>query len=377
MKILLIHPFIQLGGGELVILRLANYFVKKGYTVGIACCFVNNQFLDTIDTRITFYTPPAFIAHFCQQQRLFLATIGFFILLIQTTLLSFSFDILFPHNFPSIFFAAIGKFFSNKKILWEYNEGAQLPKSLAFLEEFSAKQSDEMIVLDNKNKKVAKKRFQKNASVIRPGIDFTYWSGKAVKDKKYNNKTILLSVGKLHPQKNQILLLDVLVQVLPKIPSLHLVLVGTGPDFERITRRIHELHLEKYVTLTGSISNPQLRNLYHSAFLVCFPALDQTWGLTPFEALCQQTVSIVSSEAGAAEVLSPNKIALIADPTSEDFSKEIIKAYRNKATLMKIGKKGYRYVKENLTWENFYEGVENVMQKNLINKRVISSPSLQ
>lgn len=370
MKILLIHPFIQVGGGELVIIRLANYFVKRGHTVGIVCCFVDTQFTEKIDKRIIFYTPHSVLSSLTRLHKGLLIICGFPYLLFATVFLAKKYDVLFPHNFPSIFFASVAKLFFKTPLVWEYNEGAPLPKFLSFLEDISGKTSDAVIVLDNKNKIVVKKRFGKIATVLRPGVDFSFWSHLTSADASFAKKTILLSVGKLHPQKNQILLIDVAAQLLSKIPSLHVILVGKGPDHGRIIKKIIDLKMTKHITLTGSISNDNLRRLYKSAFVVCFPARDQTWGLTPFEALCQKTVSIVSDEAGAGEVLGPNRIALIAKPTVADFTCTILKAYKQKELLARIGKKGYTFVKENLTWENFSKQVEEIVRDTVLKKQL-------
>lgn len=361
MKILLIHPFLQLGGGEQVIVRLANFFVQKGHTVGIACAFADTRFLGRIDKRVTLFVPSKTVATLSQSHRIFLALLGMPALLLLSIGLSFSFDVLFPHNFPAIFFAAVAKLFSNKKIVWEFNEGAPMPKMLYFLEEWVGKMADKVIVLDEKNKKKVRKRFGKVAHILRPGVDFGYWSvgGKGERGKE-KGQVILLSVGKLHPQKNQIMLVDVAQKLLPKIPTVQVVLVGNGPDKERILKRVKDLHMQKQVTLAGVVSNEALRMLYKNAFLVCFPARDQTWGLTPFEALCQKTVSIVSDEAGAAEVLKPAKLALIAAPTGEDFTNTILKAYKNPSALKNMGERGKEFVRKNLTWEKFGEEAEKL-----------------
>lgn len=365
MKILLIHPFIQLGGAELVMIKQANYFVSKGHQVGIACVYVNERFLEKIDSRVSIYTPQKYISFLCSKSKLMLLFLGLPALTYIVTAKSFFYDLLFPHNFPSILSAVVGNFFSNKKIVWEFNEGAPMVKGLYFLENLVASFANSIIVLDKKNQKVVRKRFNKQATVIHPGVDVAYWS-KKVTANTFANKTLLLSVGKLHPQKNQILLLSVLANLLPKHPSLHLVLIGKGPDEKRIQARMHDFHLEKHVSLLGNIDNPTLRKFYSSTFLLCFPAIQQTWGLTPFEALCQKKISVISQDCGAAEVLGPENIALLAHPTVKDFSNKISWALTHKTTIQKMGEKGYFFVKNTLTWNDFCSSVYATLKKTIV-----------
>lgn len=357
MKVLFIHPFIQLGGGEKVIIRLCNYFIKKNHTVSIVCLYRDTHFVEKIDTKIQWHMPPRVISSILQKNRLFLICFGMPILAILTIIHSFSYDLLFPHNFPSVLFAACAKIFSHKPILFEFNEQFSKMWGLSYIETLAGRFSDFIIVLDKKNERTAKDTFLKPAEIIHPGIDYAYWSGRTSKDKKYAQKTLIISVGKLHIQKNQIILLSAVKQLIPKIPNIHLVLIGKGPDEKRIRGKMQLLSLQKHVTLAGIVSDTTLRKFYKTALVVCFPALDQTWGLTPFEALCQRTASIVSSQAGAADILKSQQIALIAKPTASNFAQEILFAKKNQFLLKNMGRKGKAYVSRHLDWNQFCQKV--------------------
>lgn len=66
---------------------------------------------------------------------------------------------------------------------------------------------------------------------------------------------MVLSIGRLHSQKNHHLLLEAFAQVLPQIPNAHLVIVGEGPLKESLLRRIDALELSAKVSLVGYQEN--------------------------------------------------------------------------------------------------------------------------
>lgn len=63
-------------------------------------------------------------------------------------------------------------------------------------------------------------------------------------------------VGRFSPEKNHDFLIDVFTEILSFNPSVKLVLVGDGPERERIQKRVDQLGLDKNVFFTGLVKNP-------------------------------------------------------------------------------------------------------------------------
>jgi len=74
----------------------------------------------------------------------------------------------------------------------------------------------------------------------------------------------LLFVGNLYPKKNVGLLLEFITKLLPIYPKIHLQIVGSGPEFEKLSNLMKDLSLEKNVQLVGRIDNEELRLRYSS-----------------------------------------------------------------------------------------------------------------
>jgi len=101
----------------------------------------------------------------------------------------------------------------------------------------------------------------------------------------------------------------------------------------------------------GSISEDELRSLYHACDVNLFPVKDQTWGLVPFEALAAGKPSIVAEGCGAAEIMGREKMGFLINPNVEDLTEAVTFTLKHPELVEDMVKRGQRFVRENLTWE--------------------------
>ncbi len=372
MKVLIINSWIRMGGAESLCLELADFLVKNGHEVGILSAFVDFSYAEknTLN-KIQFITPWKFLGELSKKHLSLFAVLGCPAILFLALKNGKRFDIYNAHNFPGLWVSVITGIVFGKKIVWHFNEKQPLPQKIEFLDKIFIKRVNEITVLDEKNVLEVGQLFKRNALLIRAGIDYALWSKKEKSPdylmKQYNlsGKTILLSVGKIHPQKNQGSLIDALSLLKDKIPNIILVLVGVPIYKKKLREKAKRLNISERVVFTGIVSGETLRSLYNQAFLLCFPAFDQTWGLTPFEALCQDTASIVSSQAGVAETLGKEKIGFVAEPTAQAFADKILFALENKPMVLEMVKRGKEYVRHNFTWDFFGKTYLEIFRKTL------------
>jgi glycosyltransferase involved in cell wall biosynthesis len=98
-----------------------------------------------------------------------------------------------------------------------------------------------------------------------------------------------------------------------------------------------------------------------------FPALNQSWGLTPFEALCAGKISVVSTESGASELLSEKEIGVVCEPTPKDFGAQILDIFENRGRYDHVAEQGHRYIKRHLTWDRYARSVLQLMNEVMSN----------
>lgn len=100
---------------------------------------------------------------------------------------------------------------------------------------------------------------------------------------------VLLTVGRIDPQKNQMLAVESLAGLHERVPDAHLVLIGhvTNEAYEAaLSRAIAERGLQPRVTLIRGIasSSPDLANAFHAADLFLLPSIHEPFGIVILEA---------------------------------------------------------------------------------------------
>lgn len=388
MKILLIMPWIKQGGAELIAVQAAHQLRQLGHEVRLAALFVDYSKMSLEATKINYLTLSKKVSHWLQKSKTLCYFLGPFFLLRLVLREARWADVLFPHSLPSYWVASVAGKLCRKKVIWLCNEPPRKRKpgeagfadwlmwrmADSFLDRLFVQGVNKVIVYSRGIAQEVKQRYQKGAILARLGTDFNFFSKTDRKETsglkrkhRLDNKFVLLMVGKLHPQKNQRLAVEVLANILPRVKNAVLVLVGEGSDKEKLRIKSEKLKIGDKVVFVGFCPPETVRAWYAVADLVLFPSVGQTalvgqsWGFIPFEALCQEKISIVARGCGAAEVLDEEQIGVICPPTVADFSLAALAVFEEKKKYGEMGKRGRLYVKNNFSWERWGRKIEKVL----------------
>ena len=369
---LIVHPWIKVGGAALLILQLARELTAAGHSVGIATCYVDTSLLESDYKDLRFILPWRWISRLSERSLALISLFGGPALLWLVVLRARDYDVIQPHNFPSLWVAWVASLIRRKPLVWQFNEPTPppLPGWFTRIDSVLARRVSRICVLDGAAESTVRQLFRRGAVVVHPGTNFEFFSHvdepavrEAASRYSIEGRRVLLSVGNIDPQKNQVILVEVLDLLREELPDLTLVLVGQGPDQPVISGRAIELGLGDRVVLAGAVTAPELRALYRLAFLVCFPARHQTWGLTPLEALAQRTVSLVSSEAGVSELLESESIGLVAEPSPVPFASQVRLAAAEPERLHQMAERGFQYAATKATWAAFAQGIARCLEQ--------------
>lgn len=126
--------------------------------------------------------------------------------------------------------------------------------------------------------------------------------------------TQLLCVGRLTPAKGQILLVQALAQLRDAGVPFHLTLVGAGPDHARIEAAIAAHGLGHDITLTGALTQDQVRERLARADVFVLPSLAEGIPVVLMEAMSCGVPCVTTPVNGIPELVLHDQTGLLATP---------------------------------------------------------------
>ncbi len=125
------------------------------------------------------------------------------------------------------------------------------------------------------------------------------------------DRRIVLSVGRFVPIKNMALLIEALAKMAPADPSLHLLLVGEGPELQSLKEQAARLDVTRAVTFAGYVPQAEMAPYYRTADLF---ALGSDFDNSPnvvLEAMACGLPVVATEVGGVAEYVAPRGGALV------------------------------------------------------------------
>ena len=163
----------------------------------------------------------------------------------------------------------------------------------------------------------------KNVEIIKNAIEvekFQFnenYRNKLREELGLENKFIIGHIGRFMYQKNHEYLIQIFNNIVHKIPSAHLVLVGDGPLREHILQKIENLGLSTRVTYLGL--RKDVHKLYSLFDIFYFPSWYEGLGLVAIEAQAEK-LPILMSNFIPDEAVVDNTLAKKLNITENDIN---------------------------------------------------------
>ena len=121
-------------------------------------------------------------------------------------------------------------------------------------------------------------------------------------DKKRIRKNLILSVGRLCKQKNQIITIKAFAHFLKKFPKYKLILIGHGYDNLKLKKISANLNISKNIIFKGWVTDP--KKYYIRSKILIFPSLYEGLPNTLIDAVNFNLPCISTRCSGATDILS-------------------------------------------------------------------------
>jgi glycosyltransferase involved in cell wall biosynthesis len=167
---------------------------------------------------------------------------------------------------------------------------------------------------------------------------------------------LIVSVGRIDYQKNQLSLLPVLSRLLELQKDVHLALIGpvTVESYrEQLIKEISRQGLDGRVTLIPGIpgSSPELVDAYHAADIFCLPSRHEPFGIVILEAWAAG-LPVVASAVGGIPTFTQDGVDIIhADPEDpRSFAEAIDSLLVDRNMARRIAENGRLKAQRDYDW---------------------------
>lgn len=221
----------------------------------------------------------------------------------------------------------------------------------------------------------AQKRFpQKNVVHLPNGVDASHFAagdgaGFRARHGIAPDAFAIVVVGRIDPQKNQMLALRLLAQLRRDGKPAHLVLIGpvTNAEYDaRLSSEIATSELAKSVTLIrGLVSHdPELVNAYHAADLFLLPSVHEPFGIVILEAWAAGLPVVASRVGGVPSFVRDGEDGLLFTADDLDALLPLVRDLAaNSDTRRRLAAAGKKKAREEFGWDKISKRLVGIYEE--------------
>ncbi len=237
---------------------------------------------------------------------------------------------------------------------WQYNPFRNV------LIKYYLKYVDRVISVSDSLGRALENNGVERVSTVHNGINLDEWSvpnDELIKFKKLHgleNKKVVLFSGRLGGAKGGLSIIDVMTEVIKRVPEAILLIAGKKEGYGQLMRKHSEkMNISDHLVFTGWLNLNQMKVAYFASDVVVTPSLY----LDPFptvnlEAMAAKKPVVGTCFGGTPEVVIDNETGYIVDPNDTDLmASKIATLLKDQALAHKLGEAGYERLKKNFGLE--------------------------
>ncbi len=237
---------------------------------------------------------------------------------------------------------------------------AAMVKSYRFIAGGVVKKLEAIATNSDNTKGRIKKYFNRDATVINPGIDFENFHNSG-------DENFFFYPSRIVANKRQ----DMVVEAFRQFCKKHkdgkykLVLAGSvsdDPEHKAYLEKIKKMAYGLNVKIYPNISDSKLHSLYSTCTAVLFSAINEDYGFIPLEAMSSSKPIISVNEGGPKETILDGKTGFLVHSASS-MAEKMGKIAEDPAAAEEMGRAGRKHVEANYTWESFFKKLDPMLRK--------------
>jgi len=223
---------------------------------------------------------------------------------------------------------------------------------------------DAVYVNSRYTRALVKRIYGRTATIIYPGVDpGLYGPSLDGSDLKEHccprGENLILTVSRLYPAKKIDILIKALRRLRDRGERVRLLIIGEGPERDRLQRLAHGLGLAGEVLFEGAVPEEEMRRFYAAADVFAFAAPDEPWGLAVLEAMASGLPVVVPGTAGPAESVEDGVTGLhVAGEDLDEYAEKLGMIIADRELAERIGRSARSKVQKSFTVERMVDSLE-------------------
>ena len=211
-------------------------------------------------------------------------------------------------------------------------------------------------------------------TVIPNAVDVEEFSGAGMRDENLarslglKDNTVIGFIGSFYSYEGIDLLLRAMPRILEKRPDVRLLLVGGGPDDQRLKEIASEVRVRNRMLFTGRVPHHEVQRYYDLIDVLVYPRVsmrltDLVTPLKPLEAMAQDKIIVASDVGGHVELIRDGETGnLFAAGDVADLARTVLRVLDNPDDWPRQRAAGRRFVEQERTWKNSVARYEAVYE---------------
>lgn len=171
----------------------------------------------------------------------------------------------------------------------------------------------------------------------------------------------LVSLGRLVPHKQVEMAIDVVRDLRPAFPDIHLHIAGDGYWKPDLVRHTEASGVADHVTFHGFVDDDTKQRLLATSWVTVMPSIKEGWGLTIMESALHETPTVAFRFAGGPrDSIRDGETGLLADDYSE-FRDAVAMLLVDHGQRNRMGKEARAYA-ESFSWTDTGRAVSELLR---------------
>ena len=150
--------------------------------------------------------------------------------------------------------------------------------------------------------------------VVHCGIDLERFSPVARADEK--TELQISCVGRLVPEKGQMLLIEAIAAMRRNGQAVHVTLVGDGPQRKSLETGARRLEISEHVEFLGAVGHTEIDHVLRGTDVFCLPSFAEGVPIVLMEAMAMEVAVVASSVMGIPELIEDGVNGRLVRPGS-------------------------------------------------------------